>query len=154
MPELPLEAPEILSLYLQIAQYPILARQIRHRMRQELYNRGIITPQHLEQETLEKALLSQHREGLTDPYFEEPAHDWEARLGQIRDHLTDFYFAYNLPLDLFHRIVEELLVERGARHGEVTPLGEVTLTFNPELAPVDLLLRQAELYEALPPEER
>ena len=154
MPELPLEAPEILSLYLQIAQYPILARQIRHRMRQELYNRGIITPQHLEQETLEKALLSQHREGLTDPYFEEPAHDWEARLGQIRDHLTDFYFAYNLPLDLFHRIVEELLAERGARHGEVTPLGEVTLTFNPELAPVDLLLRQAELYEALPPEER
>src|SRR3970282_2480694 len=113
MPELPLEAPKIPSLYLQIAQYPILARQIRRRMRQELYNRGIIAPQHLEQETREKALLSQHREGLTDPYFEEPAHDWEARLEQIRDHLTDFLFPYNLPIDLFHRIGRDAPAEGG-----------------------------------------
>jgi hypothetical protein len=154
MAELPLEAPKILALYLQISQYPVLAREIRRRMREELHQRGIITPQHLEAETREKALLSQQREGLIDPYFEEPAHEWEARLDQIRDHLTDFYFAYNLPMDMFQRIVEGLLTERGARRGGTGPLGAVKLTFNPELAPVDLLLRQAELYEALPPDER
>ena len=154
MPELPFEAPKILALYLQIEQYPILARQIRRRMREELYRRGVITPQHLEQEAREKAVLSQQREGLTDPFFEEEAPQWEARLDQIRDHLTDFYFAYNLPMDLFHRIVEELLAERGARRGASVHQQEVRLTFNPELAPVDLLLRQAEQYDALSEVER
>lgn len=145
---LPLEAPKILAIHLQIAQYPILARQIRRRMRDELYRRGVITPTRLEQEVEEKAVLSQQREGLTNPLVEEDARQWEQRLEQIRDHLTDFYFAYNLPLDLFHQIVEELLAER--RSGR----SEVALAFNPELAPPDLLLRQAEQYEALPAEQR
>ena len=48
MPEAANELPKILSLYLQIAQYPILAHQIRRRMRDELYRRGVITPARLE----------------------------------------------------------------------------------------------------------
>ena len=148
MPELPLEAPKILALYLQIAQYPIMARQIRQRMREELYRRGVITSGRFEQEVREKALLSQRREGLTNPLYEEDAHQWEQRLNQIRDYLTDFYFAYNLPLELFQHIVEELLAQRTA------PKGELTITFNPELAPLDLLLHQAQQYEALPTEQR
>ena len=154
MPDLPLEAPQILALYLQIAQYPILARPIRQRMREELYRRGVITPEQLEQEAKDKAVLSQHREGMSDPYAQEEAHIWEQRLGQIRDYLTDFYFAYNLPMDLFHRIIEELVIESRQRRGVLALPGDVRLTFNPELAPVDLLLRQAEQYEDLPPSER
>jgi hypothetical protein len=154
MPELPLEAPQILALYLQISQYPILARQIRQRMREELYRRGVISSAHLEQEARDKAILSQHREGLTDPYYEENEREWEARLEQIRDHLTDFYFAYNLPMDLFHRIVEDLLAERVTRRGESAAPGEVKLSFNPELAPLELLLRQAGQYDALPEAEQ
>lgn len=149
-----LSSDKILTLYLQISQYPILARQIRHRMRGELFRRGVITAQHLEQEAREKAILSQHREGLTDPYAEEEEGLWQQRLGQIRDYLTDFYFAYNLPVELFHHIVEDLLSERDARRGTSLQTSDIRLTFNPELAPVDLNIRQATQYEALPADER
>jgi hypothetical protein len=149
MPDLPVETPKILTLYLQIAQYPILARHIRQRMREELYRRGVTTVQHFEQEVRAKAIDSQYREGLTNPYSEEEEDLWEQRLQHVRDNLTDFYFAYNLPLDLFHRIVQDLVTERGAR-----PSAEIRLTFNPELAPIDLLLRQVRLYEGLPESER
>lgn len=150
------ELPKILSLYLQIAQYPILARQIRRQMREELYRRGVITPARLEEEAREKALLSQIREGLVDPFGEEDTTAWEERLQQIRDHLTDFYFAYNLPLEIFHRIVDELVGARRKGTGELRSpqWDEITLTFNPELAPVDLLIRKIEQYAALPPTER
>src|SRR3990172_3662991 len=149
MPDMPVETPKILALYLQIAQYPILARQIRQRMREELYGRGVITAPNLEQEARAKAIDSQFREGLTNPYAEEDEHLWEQRLQHVRDTLTDFYFAYNLPLDLFHHIVEGLVAQRG-----VQPVASARLTFNPELAPVDMLLRQLHAYERLPEAER
>ncbi|MBI4788603.1 MAG: PEP/pyruvate-binding domain-containing protein [Chloroflexi bacterium] len=142
------ESSNILSIHLLIAQYPILARKIRHRMREELYRRGVITAARLEREVHEKAVLSQQREGITNPMAQEDAHQWEQRLQLTRDHLTDFYFAHNLPLDLFHQIVEGLVTQRNGR------TTEDVLAFNPELAPLDLLLKQAEQYEALPPEQR
>jgi hypothetical protein len=142
------ESSNILSIHLLIAQYPILARQIRHRMREELYRRGVITPARLEREVHEKAILSQEREGIKNPLMEEEAPQWEERLQLTRDHLTDFYFAHNLPLDLFHEIIETLVTQRGAR------TTEDVLAFNPELAPLDLLLKQAEQYEAMPAEQR
>ena len=155
MPEAANELPKILSLYLQIAQYPILAHQIRRRRRDELSRRGVITPARLEQEARDKAVLSQLREGLTNPYGEEDSSAWEQRLQQIRDHLTDFYFAYNLPLELFHRIVEELLAGRRSTVPDKAPSwDEITLTFNPELAPVDLLIRKVEQFGAVPEHER
>jgi hypothetical protein len=156
MPEPYAELPKILALYLQISQYPILAKQIRRRMREELYRRGVITPTRLEEEAREKAVLSQIREGILDPYGEEDSAAWEDRLQQIRDHLTDFYFAYNLPLELFHRLVEELLSERRKAAGERASgrYDEITLTFNPELAPVDVLIKKIEEYAALPPADR
>jgi len=150
------DLPRILSLYLQITQYPVLARRIRERMREELFRRGVITPDRLEAEAKEKAVQSQFREGLSDPFGEESEHIWQGRLQQIRDYLTDFYFAYNLPMDLFHRIVEELLSgRRRTSTGELRSGYDVTtLTFNPELAPVELLIRKIEQYEALPGPER
>ncbi|PJF45246.1 MAG: hypothetical protein CUN48_19880, partial [Candidatus Thermofonsia Clade 3 bacterium] len=65
----------------------------------------------------------------------------------IRAHLTDFYFAYNLPYDLFERILADVLHQR-------EPDREVRLTFNPEIAPWELLFSEGERYERLPPEER
>ena len=56
MPDIPLETPKILALYLQIAQYPILARQIRQRMREELHRRGVIDSAQFEQEARTKAI--------------------------------------------------------------------------------------------------
>ncbi len=87
---------------------------MRARMRRELYRRGVITPQAFESEVREKAIRSQALEGLHDPFSEEPAEIWEMRLTRVREHLTDFYFAYNLPFDLFEKIVRDTLNERGA----------------------------------------
>jgi hypothetical protein len=139
--------PKVLELYLQISQYPILGRRIRERMRQELFARGVITPEQFEQEVEDKAVLSQQREGLSDPFGQESGELWQDRLVQIRDHLTDFYFAYNLPHVLFEEIVRDVLAERA-------PGREVILPFNPELAPWHILLAQAHEYAALPEGQR
>lgn len=117
-------------------------------MRQELFQRGIISTQAFEAEVRQKAIQSQQLEGLHDPLLEEPSELWEQRLSHVRDHLTDFYFAYNLPYDLFEQILRQALAERGQQlEGSLS-------TFNPELAPQNLLFEQGYAIENLPPEER
>jgi hypothetical protein len=139
--------PKVLELYLHISQYPILGHRIRERMREELFARGVITRKQFEQEVEEKAVLSQQREGLSDPFAQESAEVWQERLAQIRDHLTDFYFAYNLPHTLFDEIMHAVLAERALDE-------ETALPFNPELAPQPVLLAQAKEYMALLPQQR
>src|SRR5258706_16013689 len=135
----------VLNIYLALTRYPILASRIRARMRAELFGRGIIQPDAFEVEVREKALESQVREGLQDPFAEESFEIWEARCERIRDSLTDFYFAYNLPYEEFEAIVRETVGEQGQ------PLNMVS--FNPELAPQDMLFEQAEMIERLPSEK-
>ena len=139
--------PKVLTLYLAISQYPILGPHIRERMRQELFQRGVISPEDFETEAREKAVQSQIREGLADSLGQEPLDAWRQRLGIIRDNLTDFYFAYNLPFEHFEAILKEVLAGR-------MPTEDVVLTIHPELAPWDMLFAQGELYENSPPEKR
>jgi hypothetical protein len=139
--------PKVLQLYLEISQYPILASRIRERMRQELFARGVITPDRFESEARDKAVLSQQREGVSDPLSQESAELWQERLRQVRETLTDFYFAYNLPHDLFRRILSDVLGPQRLQDDDI-------LTFNPELAPWDILFAKGEEYEALPPDRR
>ncbi|MGB7537206.1 MAG: PEP/pyruvate-binding domain-containing protein [Anaerolineales bacterium] len=149
MPEHPLDVPKILSIYLQISQYPILARHIRRHMREELYRHGVLSRERLEVEVREKAVLSQKREGMVNPISEENDNMWEERMQQIRDHLTDFYFAHNLPIELFEDLIEKVLADRHVRH----PESRIRF-FNPELAPLELLIDQLSRYERLPLEQR
>ena len=135
-------------IYITLARYPILRTRIRARMRQELFRRGIITPKDFEARVREEAIRSQHAEGLRDPYSEEPAEVWEVRLDRVRSHLTDFYFAYNLPYELFEEIVREALAER-APHPE-----DIEVGFNPELAPQNLLFEQAYQILQMAPDQR
>ncbi len=139
--------PKVLEVFLELQQYPILSRSIREQMRQELFARGVITLERFEAEIEQKAIESQRREGITDPLYEESAANWADRLRSIGDHLTDFYFAHNLPHDLFKETVEAAI-------NEVRPGQEVILSFNPELAPWDLLFAQDERWKALPLEEQ
>ncbi len=143
----PKAMPKVLELYLEISRYPILAKRIRERMRAELFARHIIAPDAFEQEVREKAIHSQLLEGLEYPYEPEAPETWQERVQQIQDHLTDFYFAHNLPHSLFAEIVQSLLKRR-------MPGGEAILTFNPELAPWDMLFAKADEYETYPPEEK
>ena len=144
---LDLGTPKVLELVLELKQYPILSREIRQRMRQEIFRRGVISPQAFEQEVRQKAIESQNREGLGDPLAEEPSDTWRLRQEIIRDDLTDFYFAHNCPHSLFQHIVTEVVAPQ-------TPDREVVLTFNPELAPWAMLFALGEEYESYPPERQ
>ncbi|MFZ6026917.1 MAG: PEP/pyruvate-binding domain-containing protein [Chloroflexota bacterium] len=145
------ETSKILNLYLLIAQYPMLAPRIREQMRGELFHRGIITVERFEEEARERALQSQEREGMTDPTTQESPECWEQRLGLVREHLTDFYFAYNLPREMLIRIIDDVVAQPGRSSNVPENIG---LMFNPELAPLEMVLKQAEKYEALPPDQR
>jgi hypothetical protein len=147
----PPESSKILDIYLLIAQYPMLASNIRRRMREELFRRGIITPQQFDVEVKEKAILSQQREGIYNGPLTESAEKWELRWSRVRRTLTDFYFAYNLPIEILHHIIDELLTPQ-ADGTSISP--DHSLPFNPELAPLEMVLRQAERFEALPDDER
>jgi len=144
----PPSADRTLNIYLTLAQYPILSTHIRVRMRRELFKRGVITPQAFEAEVREKAIRSQALEGLHNPFTEEPQDVWDMRLMRVRDHLTDFYFAYNLPYDLFEQLVREVLAERGAHEQDAL------VSFNPELAPQSMLFEQAMAIEKMLPDEQ
>ena len=137
----------ILNIYLTLNQYPVLSSRIRARMRRELFERGIITREAFNTEAREKAVLSQGREGLHDPFSEETSEIWDLRLARIRDSLTDFYFAYNFPYEHFEDIIVKILSERS---GTIPDL----VTFNPELAPQDMIFDQAIAIENMPREKR
>jgi len=141
------EMPKVLAVYLQLSEYPILARKIREQMRKELFARGVISQQQFEEEVRKKAIRTQKKEGLSDPFAQESPEEWAERVKITRDHLTDFYFALNLPYELFEGIFQSAISER-------QPGEEIILTFNPELAPWDMLFAQAEEYEKLPPEKK
>lgn len=140
---------EAYGIQLKLAQYPVLGRKIRQLMRSALFTRGIITLENFEAEVKEKAIMSQYREGLRDPFGQEPEYIWYQRLAVIRDQLTDFYFAYNFPPDELEDIIQSVLTGRASAQSS-----ELTLSFNPELAPWDLLFAQGQAYEELPPEQR
>jgi hypothetical protein len=135
-------------IYLALAQYPILSTQIRMRMRRALFEHGVISQADFEAEVRQQAIQSQEREAIHDPYSEEPVDVWEVRLARLRDHLTDFYFAYNLPYELFEQLVKDALAERGAY------VKDMLVSFNPELAPQSMLFEQATAIEKLPSGER
>lgn len=144
----PVASNQALRIYLALAQYPVLQQRIRNRMRQELFGRGVITPQNFEAEVREQAIRSQVREGLHHPFFEENTDVWEMRMEKVRSHLTDFYFSYNLPYELFESIVRQVVTEH-----QGTPQ-DIQISFNPELAPQEMLFEQAHMIERLPAEER
>ncbi|MEJ2747341.1 MAG: PEP/pyruvate-binding domain-containing protein [Anaerolineae bacterium] len=137
-----------IDIYVKLAQFPILSDAIRQRMRDELYRRGIVTKKAFEEEVRQKAIESQYREGLRDPFYEEDANIWQQRKERIRDYQTDSYFANNLGIVLLNQIISEVMKSQ-AKVSMTT-----ALTFNPEIAPWELLFKQGEIYEAMPLAER
>jgi len=135
-----------LRIYLALADYPILRSRIRAQMRRVLFERGIIAPKDFEAEVRVKAQRSQVREGIANPLWDETGEVWALRLDRIRRSLTESYFAHSFPYEMFEEIVREILTER--LHPE-----EVFISFNPELAPQDMLFEQAQAIEQLPSEE-
>ena len=129
--------------YIRLAQFPILSDKIRKRMRHELFRRGIVPKETFYQGIHKRAIDSQRREGLLDPFGQEEAVTWQTRKDRIRDFHTDALFSNNLGISLLNQIIEEVLAEQPA------PTESIELTFNPEIAPWELLFRQGEIYESM-----
>ncbi len=131
--------PKALRIYLELREYPILCDEIRKRMREELFRRGIVQPEVFEEEVRRKAKASQKREHPNDPNYRDLDETWELRVSRTRERQTDFYFAHNVPHSIFRSVVADVL---GARSKQ-----DVLLSFNPELAPWDMLFSQANEFE-------
>ncbi len=58
----------------------------------------------------------------------------------MRDSLTEFYWAYNLSPQLFEELAHGVLHER--------PTAEQVLSFNPEMASMEVLFQQMEGFAA------
>lgn len=138
----------LLSVYLILAQYPVLSSRIRDLMRRELFRQGFLEQDDFEQEVIQKAIQSQEREGLQRPTIEEPAEVWERRKTLVRDQLTDFYFSHHLSFGLIEDLIEEALTERGVT------AHETLFEFNPEIAPQELLFNQGMMIENMPQDKR
>ncbi len=138
--------PKVHRVHMMLGAYPILGDVMRERMREELFRRGIVTRKRFEDEVRERAVASQRREGVLNPYQDEPSDVWERRLTKIRDNLTEFYWAYNLSPQLFEELAGEVLNQR--------PTAEKALTFNPEMASMEILFQQMENYTKLSPGEQ
>ena len=138
----------LLSIMLTLGQFPILSNRIRIRMRRELFSRGILNQAGFEAEVREKSMLSQRREGLHNPVYEEPNDIWETRLTKVRDQLTDLYFSQHLSYPHFEQIVNDVLIERGVDKEEQL------FSINPELAPIELVFEQAMAIEKMSAEDR
>ena len=136
-----------IEIYIKLAQYPILADRVRDRMREELFRRGIIHPDTFELEVRDLAIASQRREGLGDPYFEEDSFTWAMRLERIRDTHTDAIFANHVGVARLDVLIEEVLSSRPAA------LDSMPISFNPEIAPWEMLFQQGEVYERMPPQD-
>ncbi len=137
-----------IDIYVKLSSYPILRDKIRTRMRQELFQRGILDETTFEQEIKDKATDSQQREGVFNPFLEESVDVWRLRKRRIRDYLTDVYFGNNLGILQFERVIGEVLQTQPVQ------TSETDLTFNPEVAPWRMLLRQGRIYESLPEASR
>jgi len=138
----------LLSIYLALSQYPILATRVRELMRCQLFQQKFLDQKEFEQDVTNKAIQSQEREGLQRPTIEEPAEVWERRKALVRDQLTDFYFSHHLSFELIEDLIEEALNEKGIT------THEALFEFNPEIAPQELLFNQGMMIEKMPPEER
>ena len=137
-----------IDIYIKLAQYPILADDIRLRMREELFSKNVISSADFEREVRDKAIESQRREGLLEPYTQEEPSIWAKRQQRIRDLQTDAYFADNLGIALLEQLIQEVLWRQSSASKTID------LTFNPEIAPWEMLFKQGELYESRPYPDR
>lgn len=144
----PSASDRMLSIYLVLSQYPILAARIRELMRQELFDQKVLDPVQFKQEVTQKAIQSQEREGLYQPTIEEVAEVWERRKALVADHLTDYYFSQYHSFEKLDALIHKVLKERGIR------LDNGLFDFNPETAPQDLLFNQGMMIENLPESQK
>ena len=96
----------LLTIQTTLSQYPILTEKIENEMYSRLVSDGYITVSSFSEKVRDFALLTQKREGLENPFAQEPTLVWEKRLERVRSMMICQEFAHRYTLDTFNSIVE------------------------------------------------
>ena len=138
----------LLTIQTTLSQYPILTEKIENEMYNRLLLDGYISVSSFSEKIRDFALLTQKREGLEDPFFQEPSLIWEKRLDRVQSMMVCQEFAQRYPLDVFNAIVDSVVK---------APSLSTKPTFiwhNIQHATIETIIEQALTIEHLPLTER
>ena len=138
----------LLTIQTTLSQYPILTEKIENEMYNRLLLDGYISVSSFSEKIRDFALLTQKREGLKDPFFQEPSLVWEKRLDRVQSMMVCQEFAQRYPLDVFNAIVDGVVK---------VPSLNARPTFmwhNIQHATIETIIEQALTIEHLPLTER
>ena len=139
----------LLTIQTTLSQYPILTEKIENEMYSRLVSDGYITVSSFSEKVRDFALLTQKREGLENPFAQEPTLVWEKRLERVRSMMICQEFAHSYTLDTFNSIVESVVREPSS--GSSRP---AFMWHNIQHATIETIIEQALTIEHLPVAER
>ena len=120
-----------------LAEYPILQDRIIEAMLNQLVRDQVFSLSEIQVLIREKALRSQTREGLSNPFIQEGPAGWENRLSRVRAHLVIDQYASQYPFEKFSELVTAIVENR--------PVEKDPGFFwhNVEYAPLDSIFEEA-----------
>ena len=140
----------LLSIKTTLSEYPILSEKIENEMYNRLVLDGYISVTPFTQKIRDFALLTQKREGLKNPFAQEPPLVWEKRLERVQSMMIHQEFAHCYPLDAFNAIVDSVVKKSSSSSS-----GELTFMWhNIQHAAIETIIEQAQSLERKPMAER
>ncbi|MBQ6518028.1 MAG: hypothetical protein IJI14_04855 [Anaerolineaceae bacterium] len=138
----------LIAIQTTLSQYPILTEKIENEMYNRLLLDGYISVSSFTEKVRDFALFSQKREGLENPYAQEPSLIWEKRLERVQSMMICREFAERYPLDVFNSIVAHVVKEPGLN------TKPAFMWHNVQYATIETIIEQALTIEHLPHAER
>ena len=138
----------LLSIQTTLSQYPILTEKIEKEMYSRLILDGYITVSSFTEKVRDFALLTQKREGLENPFAQEPSLVWEKRLERVQSMMICQEFAHHYPLEIFNKIIDSVVKDPAAGSKPAF------MWHNIQHATIETIIEQALTIEHLPVAER
>ncbi|MBR6089730.1 MAG: hypothetical protein IKP86_07340 [Anaerolineaceae bacterium] len=138
----------LLTIQSTLQQYPILTEKIENEMYNRLILDGYASVPSFAERIRDFALLTQKREGLENPFAEEPPLIWEKRLDRVRSMMICQEFAQRYSLDVFNAIVDNVVRD------PITGSVPVFMWHNIQHATIETIIEQALAIEHMPTAER
>ena len=138
----------LMSIQSTLSQYPILTEKIENEMYSRLILDGYITVAQFTEKVRDFALLTQKREGLENPFAQEPPLIWEKRLERVQSMMICQEFAHRYSLDVFNDIVNSVVKE------PESGTKPAFMWHNIQHATIETIIEQALTIEHMPVAER
>jgi len=90
------------------SRYPVLSDLVRKKMRAILFKHNVLDKETLENIAIEKAMVDQKNEGITDPVSQESSEKWRSRVREHRKQMIDFIFAEHFSVNDAVSIIDDV----------------------------------------------